>query len=64
MISLRKGKGIFGYEFKWSDKKKEKVPKDWFKSYDNAEFEVISISNYLISCRVSYKTSNSLAPSR
>ena len=44
---MRKGKGIFGYEFKWSDKKKEKVPKDWFKNYDNAEFEVISRSNYL-----------------
>jgi len=27
--------------------KKEKVPKDWFKSYDNAEFEVICRNNYL-----------------
>lgn len=46
LVEEREGK-LFGYEFKWSDKKKEKVPKDWLISYDNAEFEVISRSNYL-----------------
>lgn len=45
-MDLREEK-LFGYEFKWSDKKKEKVPKDWLISYDNAEFEVISSNNYL-----------------
>lgn len=46
LVEEREGK-LFGYEFKWSDKKKEKVPKDWLISYDNAEYEVISRSNYL-----------------
>ena len=46
LVEEREGK-LFGYEFKWSDKRKEKAPKDWFKNYDNAEFEVISRSNYL-----------------
>lgn len=45
-VEEREGK-LFGYEFKWSNNKKEKVPKDWFKSYDNTEYEVISRSNYL-----------------
>lgn len=46
LVEERKGK-LFGYEFKCPDKRKEKVPKDWFMSYDNAEFEVISRSNSL-----------------
>lgn len=46
LVEEREGK-LFGYEFKWSDKKKEKVPKDGLISYDNAEYEVISRSNYL-----------------
>ncbi|MBI4745672.1 MAG: hypothetical protein HY786_03790 [Deltaproteobacteria bacterium] len=46
LVEEREGK-LFGYKFKWSDNKKEKVPKDWLTSYDNAEFEVISRSNYL-----------------
>jgi hypothetical protein len=38
---------LFGYELKWSEKKKEKPPKDWFKTYTNAEFRIINRENYL-----------------
>lgn len=45
-VEEREGK-LFGYEIKWSDKKKVKPPKDWIETYKNAEFEVINQENYL-----------------
>ena len=38
---------LFGYELKWSERKKEKPPKDWLKTYTNAEFRIINRENYL-----------------
>ena len=38
---------LTGYEFKWSDKKKQKAPSDWFKGYTNATFSLINRDNYL-----------------
>jgi uncharacterized protein len=37
---------LFGFEFKWKEEK-TKIPKDWKKSYPNAEFNVINRENYL-----------------
>ncbi len=45
LIEEREGK-LFGYEFKWSVKK-EQIPRDWIKSYPNAEFKIINRENYL-----------------
>ncbi|MEK7167157.1 MAG: ATP-binding protein [Patescibacteria group bacterium] len=45
-IEERNGK-LFGYEIKWGINKRIKPPKDWFKTYDNAEFKVINRNNYL-----------------
>lgn len=36
-----------GFEFKWSDKKEKKEPKDWKKNYGNATYQVINKKNYL-----------------
>jgi predicted AAA+ superfamily ATPase len=38
---------LFGFELKWSERKKEKPPKDWLKTYTNAEFRIINRENYL-----------------
>ncbi|MBI4687160.1 MAG: ATP-binding protein [Nitrospirae bacterium] len=38
---------IFGFEFKWSEKKTVKMPKDWLKTYPNAGLQVINHGNYL-----------------
>lgn len=46
LVEEREGK-LFGYEFKWSNKKNIRAPKDWKKVYPNAEFEVITPENYL-----------------
>lgn len=46
IVEERKGK-LYGYEVKWSNKKRPKPPKDWLKNYDNAEYEVINRENYL-----------------
>jgi len=46
LIEERGGK-LYGYEFKWSERKKVKPPKDWLGTYDNASFEVITPENYL-----------------
>ncbi len=40
------GGRLFGYEIKWQ-KKKEKIPKEWFEVYKNAEGAVITKDNYL-----------------
>lgn len=45
-VEEKEGK-LFGYDFKWSDKGKEKFPKDWLKTYGNAEFKIINRENYL-----------------
>ncbi|MBM4387339.1 MAG: DUF4143 domain-containing protein, partial [Deltaproteobacteria bacterium] len=46
LIEEREGR-LFGYEVKWSGKKGSKLPKDWFNTYENAEFKVINTGNYL-----------------
>ncbi len=46
LVEEREGK-LFGYECKWSEKKKIKPPKDWLKTYPQASFEVVSQDNYL-----------------
>ena len=38
---------LFGYEFKWSEKRKEKAPREWHKTYVNAEYQIINQDNYL-----------------
>ncbi len=44
-VEERDGK-LFGYEFKWKDKK-IKPPDLWKKTYKNSSFEVINKNNYL-----------------
>lgn len=46
-VEERGGK-VFGYEFKWDEQKAKRVsaPKDFTQNYD-AEFETISLNNYL-----------------
>jgi len=46
LIEEREGK-LFGFEFKYSENKKVKVPKGWLETYKEAEFEAINKSNYL-----------------
>ncbi|MDO8529425.1 MAG: ATP-binding protein [bacterium] len=46
LIEERDGK-LFGYEFKWSDKKNIQVPREWKENYPNSEFLVITPENYL-----------------
>ena len=45
-VEERGGK-LYGYEFKWSSKRKVKVPGAWEKKYEESEFEVINQDNYL-----------------
>mgnify|MGYP001579190024 CR=1 FL=1 len=45
LIEEREGR-LFGYEIKWS-REKEKTPKDWVKTYKEAEYAVINKGNYL-----------------
>ena len=42
-----KGDALAGFEFKWSETKKAKVPAAFAKAYPEATFEVINKSNYL-----------------
>ncbi len=46
LVEEREGK-LFGYEFKWSPKKKIKPPTAWLKAYPNAQWQVITPQNYL-----------------
>ncbi len=46
LIEERDGK-LFGYEFKYKEKKKISAPKDWLETYKNAKFSVINKNNYL-----------------
>jgi predicted AAA+ superfamily ATPase len=45
-VEEREGR-LLGYEFKWSEKKRGKRPKDWLKTYGNADFQTINRENYL-----------------
>lgn len=42
-----KGEELAGFEFKWSETKKVKIPAAFTKAYPEATFEVINKSNYL-----------------
>ena len=42
-----KGEELAGFEFKWSETKKAKVPAAFAKAYPDATFEVINKGNYL-----------------
>ncbi|MBU1053665.1 MAG: ATP-binding protein [Proteobacteria bacterium] len=44
-VEEREGR-LLGYEFKWSENKRRKQPKDWLKNYGNAEFQTINRKNY------------------
>jgi len=46
LVEEREGK-LYGYEFRWSAKDKMKTPKDWQKTYANAELKLINRENYL-----------------
>ncbi|PKN71695.1 MAG: hypothetical protein CVU54_01340 [Deltaproteobacteria bacterium HGW-Deltaproteobacteria-12] len=39
--------GLFGFECKWTSKKKNKPPKKWLESYPGATFELVTTDNYL-----------------
>lgn len=45
-VEERDGK-LFGYEIKWSPKRKPKIPKAWKETYQESEFDVINFDNYL-----------------
>lgn len=45
-IEERRGR-LYGYEFKWSEKKSAKAPKEWLDTYTNAEYKIIHQGNYL-----------------
>ncbi|RDI56503.1 ATP-binding protein [Flavobacterium glaciei] len=42
-----KGDALAGFEFKWSETKKAKIPAAFAKAYPDATYEVINRSNYL-----------------
>lgn len=46
LVEEREG-ALTGYEFKWSAKKKPKVPSDWTRGYSNASFSIVNQENYL-----------------
>lgn len=46
IVEERDGR-LYGYEIKWSEKRRVKTPRDWLKSYKNAEFAVINRNNYM-----------------
>ena len=41
------GDNLAGFEFKWSENKKSKIPTAFAKSYPEATFEIVNKSNYL-----------------
>ncbi|OGC23954.1 hypothetical protein A2291_05590 [candidate division WOR-1 bacterium RIFOXYB2_FULL_42_35] len=45
LVEERDGK-LFGFEFKWGDKKK-KPPRIWLETYKNASYEVVNKENFL-----------------
>lgn len=46
LVEERDGK-LFGYECKWSNRKKVSVPEEWVSSYPKADFTVTTPLNYL-----------------
>lgn len=46
LIEEREG-NLFGYEFKWSARKKISAPKGWVQAYPHAKFTAITPDNYL-----------------
>jgi hypothetical protein len=42
-----KADALAGFEFKWNENKKTKIPTAFAKAYPDASFEVINKSNYL-----------------
>ena len=44
-VEERGGK-LYGYEFKWNEKKKVKIPAGWKRNYPDARYEVINPGNY------------------
>lgn len=46
LVEERSGK-LYGFEMKWSPKARAKKPKDWLKSYKNADYKIINQENYL-----------------
>lgn len=46
LVEERDGK-LFGYECKWSDRKKATVPDEWVASYPKADFMLLTSQNYL-----------------
>ncbi len=46
LIEERSGK-LFGFEIKWSSKRKGRVPKDWLENYKKAQYKIINRENYL-----------------
>jgi uncharacterized protein len=45
LIDERDGK-LIGYEFKWSENKKAKAPKDWLNAYESSSWELVTKENY------------------
>ncbi len=45
LIEERDGK-LIGYEFKWSENKKAKAPKDWLSAYESSSWELVTKENY------------------
>ncbi len=45
-VEEREGQ-LYGFEFKWNDKKRTKAPKAFIETYKNAHFECITPSNFL-----------------
>lgn len=46
LVEERDG-SFYGFEFKWSTKKKVSPPSDWAKTYPNSHFQIINPENYL-----------------
>jgi len=46
LVEEREGR-LYGYEFKWSERKKTKASGNWIEAYKNAGFEIINNKNYL-----------------
>lgn len=46
LVEEREGK-LFGYEFKWKEKRASKPPRDWLATYPEASHEIITRENYL-----------------
>ena len=41
------GGNLYGYEFKWNQKKINSAPKEWKSTYENAQYKIINPDNYL-----------------